>query len=314
MMRDHTTLLRLTALALAFAAGAPLLSAFADADPYAQIPLLKDGTDDDCQRYGDIRNQLGQAQTHYDELKNQYDEDHQAQTEAQAQAMAAKVQAQVMNGNYAAIQQLQQQAMASSAGLTAAAAPQCLSDLETGYANGLDAARAAYAKKLAPDTDKYLSAAESCGQGALNAVDRACAQPAAQAYRTALRAALPGYIGSVNAVLSQYKSKAPACLDQSDAQTRSAYADNPMLKPQLQGIGYQQKADRYEKAEDFAGRVQQVCERIGQLGTVDDVQPVNAENTVIVYRSYTSAPRKAEQAAAKLTDSAKKALGSLFGH
>ncbi|HET8881867.1 MAG TPA: hypothetical protein VFM56_06790, partial [Solimonas sp.] len=246
-------------------------------------------------------------------LKSQYEEDHQAQNEAQAQAMAAKVQAQVMAGNYAAVQQLQQQVMASSAGLTAAAAPQCLSDLETAYTNGLDTARAAYAKKLAPDTDKYLDAAKGCGNGSLSGVDRACAQPAAQSYRTALRAALPGYVNGVNATLAQYKSKASACLDRADAQTRNAYTNNPMLKPQLQGIVYQQKADRYEKAEDFTGRVQQVCERIGRLGTVDDVQPVGAENTVVVYRGYTSMPRKANQPAAALADSAKKALGSLFG-
>lgn len=314
MMRHHTTLLRLTALTLALAAGAPSQGAFADDDPYAKIPLLKDGTDADCQRYGDVQDQLGQMQAHYSELKDQYDEDHQAQNEAQAQAMAAKMQAQVMAGNYAAIQQLQQQAMATSAGLTAGAAPQCLTDLETAYANGLDAARAAYAKKLAPDTDKYLSAAKGCGNGALSGVDRACAQPAAQTYRAALRAALPGYVSGVNTVLAQYKSKASACLNQADAQTRNAYANNPMLKTQLPSIDYQQKADRYGKAEDFAGRIRQTCERIARFGADDDVQPVGADNTVVVYRSYTSAPRKANQPAAALADSAKKALGSLFGH
>jgi hypothetical protein len=314
---------------LAFTALLVVGAARAD-DPFAQIPLLQDGSSADCARYGTVVDQLEQQRSAYEQKADQYQQDHQAEMQAAAQAQAAQMQAQVAaamsSGNYAAIQQLSQQQAAMSAGMSGgmAAPAQCLSTLEGAFNGKLDQTRSAIAKRLAPDTDKFLAAAKACNTpaGSLNNVDHKCLAPAAGSYKTALAGAAPAYVAGINDGASQYKAQANACLDQAYAQQRSSYQNSPVLKSMVGGLASTQAADRYQNAANFAKRVQDSCQRVAGLSSGAD-QPFGDDAPVLVYRSYTASevtraytalPRPGVPNSQDVHNAVNKALDSLFGH
>lgn len=314
--------LTLTAAPLLLAATA----AFAGDDPFAQIPLLHDGSNADCQQYSETIRQLDQQASHYRALKEEYDRNHQdemkAQAMAQQQQMMAQYNAAMASGDYSALakiaQQQQQQAMAANSGLSTGlnTQMQCLADLESAYNRRVEAARAEVAQRVAPDTDKLLAAARNCAQpsGSLNNVDRHCMAPAAQSYKTALAAAAPLYVSGINDAVTHYRSAANACLDKGYAAQRQSAERNALLKPTLGGLADQQNADRYDTARQFAERVQASCNQVAQLLNGPGDQPFGDHASLIVYRSFTSQPVGAHPAQKPdLGTATKKALDSLFG-
>ncbi|MBX6421859.1 MAG: hypothetical protein IRZ06_12760, partial [Nevskia sp.] len=234
--------LTLTAAPLLLAATA----AFAGDDPFAQIPLLHDGSETDCQQYSETIRQLNQQASHYRALKEEYDRNHQdemkAQAMAQQQQMMAQYNAAMASGDYSALakiaqQQQQQQAMAANSGLSTGlnTQMQCLADLESAYNRRVEAARAEVAQRVAPDADRLLATARRCAQppGGLSNVDHNCVASAAQAYRAALVAAAPVFLSGVNDAIARYRAAANACLDQAYAAQRESAENNALLKPTL---------------------------------------------------------------------------------
>lgn len=316
-----------TAFTLSVALWLPIaLAAHAADDPFARVPLLHDGSKADCRQYDQTIREFNEQASHYRKQEQEHQNAHrdqmQAQAMAQQQQMMAQYNAAMASGDYDAMRRLAQQqqrqalAASSSLGVGVNTQMQCLADLEAAYNRRVEDARAEVAKRVAPDADRLLATARRCAQppGGLSNVDHNCVASAAQAYRAALVAAAPVFLSGVNDAIARYRAAANACLDQAYAAQRESAENNALLKPTLGSLPYQQSAERYETAREFAERAQASCNKVTQLLDNHGDQVFGADAPLIVYRSFTSQPTGASPAQKPdLGDAAKKALDSLFG-